>query len=112
MAKSRPLVVVEKRFRRPHAEADDDDRYMRLSDLSRYSSLSVTTLRRFIADTVHPLPVHRVLDRVWLVKKQEFDRWVQEREAMVAARAPRAPVGVPADIRRAALARRGWPVDP
>lgn len=106
-ARSSSPTVVEKRFR---TATDDGDRYMRLGELSRYSSLSITTLRRFIADPVHPLPAHRVLDRVVLVRKTEFDRWVAEREAMAAARAPRPP-GMPAEVRRIAMAMRGWPVD-
>jgi predicted DNA-binding transcriptional regulator AlpA len=104
--------VVEKRFRSPAAAGgEEDDRYMRLGELARYSSLSVSTLRRFIADPVHPLPVHRVLDRVVLVRKREFDRWVQEREAMAAAAAPEPPGGLTPEVRRIAMAVRGWPVD-
>jgi hypothetical protein len=106
MAKPR---VVEKRFQ--HAAAEDGDRYMRLGELVRYSSLSPATLRRFIADPVHPLPVHRVLDRVWLVRRSEFDRWVQEREAMAAARAPEPARALSPEVRRIAMAVKGWPVD-
>jgi len=60
--------------------SDDDDRFLRLTELARYTSLSVRTLQRFIADTVHPLPVHRFAGRTVLVKRSEFDRWARERE--------------------------------
>jgi excisionase family DNA binding protein len=63
----------------------DNDRYMRLSELANYSSLSVRTLTRFIKDPVHPLPAHRIMGRTLLVKRSEFDQWVREREQGAAA---------------------------
>ena len=84
-----------------------DDRYLRLQELARYSTLSGRTVQRCIADPVYPLPAHR-FGRQVMVQKSEFDAWVRTREARAAAAAP-------ADDaltlrRRVALELRGYPV--
>jgi predicted DNA-binding transcriptional regulator AlpA len=63
----------------PGITPDEDDRYLRLPELVRYSSLSEKTLRRLMRDPVHPLPVHRIVGRT-VVKRSEFDRWLNEHE--------------------------------
>jgi excisionase family DNA binding protein len=54
-----------------------EDRYLTLVALSAYSGLSVRTLRRHLAATVHSLPRYRVGGRV-LVRQSEFDAWMAE----------------------------------
>jgi hypothetical protein len=61
---------------------DDDDRYLDLDGLARYSGLSVSTLRRYLRDADHPLPHHhlrgagKARGRL-LFRKAEFDDWVR-----------------------------------
>lgn len=59
---------------------DDGDRYLRLADLVKYSTLSLRTINRYLADPVRPIPSHKIGGRV-LVLKSEFDRWLRERDA-------------------------------
>lgn len=59
---------------------DQEDRYLRLSELARYSSFSVRTLERLAADPVHPLPVLLVKGRR-VVKRSAYDRWLEEHQA-------------------------------
>jgi hypothetical protein len=66
---------------------DDGDRYLRLSDLVRYSTLSIRTLRRYMHDARDPLPVHRI-GGCLLVKRSEFDGWLRRREQPTADRGP------------------------
>lgn len=92
----------------PIAVADSEDRYFRLADLARYSTLSVRQLQRFLTDPVDPLPSFHVGGHR-LVHKREFDRWLQlrrERAAAVTAVLDQKRSAV----RRAALALRGYPV--
>ena len=87
---------------------ESEDRYLRLTELAHYTSLSVRTLKRFIADPVHPLPAHRFTDRNIVVKRSEFDAWVRERE-----HGPAREVVIDTPItpaRRAALAIKGFTV--
>lgn len=63
------------------AEPRDDDCCFDLSGLSRYSGLSVRTLRRHMDDPVHPLPTHHIRTSAKdrgriLIRKREFDAWV------------------------------------
>lgn len=87
---------------------EDADRYLRLPELARYSSLSVRTLQRCMADPVYPLPAHR-FGRLVLVRKHEFDAWVRTREARAAAVAPAEESFTLR--RRVALELRGYPVN-
>ena len=59
-------------------EIQDDDQYLDLKRLSRYSSLSVRTLREYITDGVDPLPSF-VMKKKILVKRSEFDAWMNSR---------------------------------
>lgn len=59
---------------------DTDDRYLRLDELAAYSTISVSQLRRFSRDPVHPLPHHKI-GRAVLYKRSEFDEWLREHEA-------------------------------
>lgn len=79
----------------------DDDRYLRLSDLAAYSTLSIRTIRRYLAHATHPLPVHRIGGRV-LVRKSEFDRWLCEHDDQA--------VDMTEDARRVAESLRGYVV--
>ncbi len=56
---------------------EDGDRYLDLKRLSRYSSLSVRTLRDYLADAVNPIPSFCVKRKI-LVKKSDFDRWMSQ----------------------------------
>ena len=85
----------------------DDDRYLRLSELARYTSLSVRQLQRFIADRKHPLPTHRFAGRTVLVKRSEFDQWAREREGGV--QPPADPADADDEL-RIAMALRGYPI--
>ena len=79
-----------------------DDRYVDLAGLVAYSSLSKAQLYRFIADPIHPLPVHHVGRRV-LFLKSEFDRWLREHDRIVTQ------VREDSDTFQVARALRGWP---
>ncbi len=56
---------------------NDADRYFSLKALSDYSGLSVRTLRKAFKDPLHPLPHYRLRGKI-LVRKSEFDRWMQQ----------------------------------
>jgi excisionase family DNA binding protein len=57
--------------------SDEDDRYLKLPELARYSSLSVSTLQRYLKDPTRPIPAIRVGGLV-LVKRSAFDAWMDE----------------------------------
>jgi hypothetical protein len=84
----------------------DDDRYMRLPDLARYSTLSVRTLQKMIADPVHPLPAYHIGERITVVRKRDFDTWLDERRAGCKPAADTLSA-----IERIAREVRGFPVD-
>ena len=59
----------------------DEDRYFDLTALSRYSGLSLRTIRRYMVDADHPLPHHHIRHRGKergriLISKRAFDAWV------------------------------------
>jgi excisionase family DNA binding protein len=87
----------------------EEDRYLRLNELARYSSLSVKTLQRVINAADHPLPAHR-FGRIVLVRKRDFDTWLAERET--AAADPGAGTGLTGERLRMAMALKGYPVPP
>lgn len=49
--------------------------YLSLRALAGYSGLSLSTIRRRMADPFNPIPTHRVGRRV-LVRRTEFDAWL------------------------------------
>ena len=53
------------------------DRYLSLTQLADYSSLSVRLLKKYLADPDHPLKSH-LLGRRRLVKVSDFDAWLEE----------------------------------
>ena len=53
-----------------------DDRYFGIVELAEHTSLSEHTIRRHIAARRNPLPHYRVGRRI-IVRKSEFDAWVQ-----------------------------------
>jgi excisionase family DNA binding protein len=65
---------------------DQDDRYLTLHDLAEYAGLSVRTLTRYLTHEP-PLPHYKVGNRI-LVRRSEFDTWIQQ-------------VGTPDHIKRA-----------
>ena len=85
---------------------DDDVGYFDLDRLSRYSGLSLSSLRRYLRDPDHPLPHHEVRSagktrgRV-LVRKDEFDAWVRSFAPAPAAEPVTDPVTDVRWIRRA-----------
>lgn len=59
--------------------APDDNPYMPLATLSRYSGLSVRTLRAALRDPLHPLPHYRPhAGGKVLVRRSEFDAWMSQ----------------------------------
>ena len=53
------------------------DAYLSLRELSVYSGLSIRTLRGFLVHPLRSLPHYRMAGKI-LVKRSEFDRWMQE----------------------------------
>jgi hypothetical protein len=68
---------------------DSEDRYFNLVDLAAYSSLSVRRLRGFLRDPMRPLPHFRPggPDGKVLVKRSEFDGWMEKHRQREAAQA-------------------------
>ena len=56
--------------------ATTDDKYFDIKALSAYSSLSISTIRNYIADGDDPLPSFCIKRKI-LIKKSEFDRWME-----------------------------------
>ncbi len=54
----------------------DLDPYLTLKGLSGYSGMSVRTLRKALTDPAHPLPHYRVGCGKILVRRSDFDRWI------------------------------------
>lgn len=50
--------------------------YLSLRSLSKYSDMSVRTLRKLLTDPTHPLPHLRLPGKV-LVKRADFDAWME-----------------------------------
>jgi hypothetical protein len=56
---------------------DLDDAYLPLKALAAYSGLSVRTLRGHLLDPIRPVPHFRIGGKI-LVRRREFDGWVQQ----------------------------------
>jgi excisionase family DNA binding protein len=54
---------------------DQDDCYMSVAELERYSGLSHNTIRKYFTDPRRPLRHYRVGNRI-LVRRSEFDAWM------------------------------------
>jgi hypothetical protein len=52
------------------------DAYLSLRDLSKYCGLCERTLRSYIKDPTHPLPCFQAGRKI-LVRRSEFDRWIE-----------------------------------
>ena len=52
------------------------DKYFDLKTLANYSCISVRTLREYLSDPDNPIPSF-CLKRKILVKREEFDRWME-----------------------------------
>jgi excisionase family DNA binding protein len=46
-----------------------------LTQAAEYVCLSVRTLRRYLGDATHPLPV-QVVGEQWLFAREDLDRWM------------------------------------
>jgi hypothetical protein len=57
--------------------AAEEGRYFDLKALAAYASLSVRSLRSYVADPIDPLPSFRVRKKI-LVKKSDFDAWLKK----------------------------------
>ena len=55
---------------------EDHDKYLDIKGLSKYSSLSVRTLRDYLADDADPIPSYCIKRKI-LVRKSEFDLWIK-----------------------------------
>ncbi len=53
------------------------DQYLDLKGLSRYSSLSVRTLRDYLSDSSRPLRSYCIKRKI-LVKRTDFDTWMEQ----------------------------------
>ena len=53
------------------------DPFLSLRTLASYSCVSVRKLREYLHDPVHPLPHYRVGGKI-VVRRSEFDRWMQQ----------------------------------
>ena len=74
---------------------DLTDGYLTLRQLVRYSGLSMGTLRRDLKRSDRPLPHYRHGRRI-LIRKSEFDRWLQEdAPRRPPSSSPQRPVSVP-----------------
>lgn len=62
---------------RPLPTGDALDPYLPLHELATYSGLSIRSLRRAVADRLHPLPHYRPRGKKIVVRRSEFDRWIQ-----------------------------------
>lgn len=51
--------------------------YLPLKDLADYSGLSVRTLRDYLRDPVSPLPYYQPAGGKVLVKREDFDAWME-----------------------------------
>ena len=56
---------------------ENKDRYFDIKELSKYSSLSVSTLRNYLSDDANPIPSYCIKRKI-LVKKSEFDAWIEK----------------------------------
>jgi predicted DNA-binding transcriptional regulator AlpA len=56
---------------------DSKDRYLDLKNLAEYSSLSVRTIRDYLADNEDPIPSFCIRRKI-LVKQSEFDKWINQ----------------------------------
>jgi len=50
--------------------------WLDLKSAAEYCSLSVRTLRRYIGDPYHPLPV-RIVGGKWLTHPGDLDQWIK-----------------------------------
>jgi len=51
--------------------------WLGLKEAATYASLSVSTLRRFLAHPEHPLPA-RMVGKKLLIRPSDIDRWILE----------------------------------
>ena len=72
MVVANPLTPT-KSARSPRAVVDDC--FMPLKALSKYSGLSLRTLRTHLSHAIRPLPHYRPGGKI-LVKRSEFDEWI------------------------------------
>jgi hypothetical protein len=57
-------------------DAVSNPQYLSLGELSKFSSLSVKTLRSYLMHQAHPLPHYRLPGKI-LVKVADFEAWLQ-----------------------------------
>ena len=55
---------------------DAAPQYLSLQDLSKFSSLSVRTLRSYLQHAQHPLPHYKLPGKI-LIRVDEFDSWIE-----------------------------------
>jgi hypothetical protein len=72
MIVANPLTAKESA---PSPRAKVEDCFMPLKALSKYSGLSVRTLRTYLSHAIRPLPHYRPGGKI-LVKRSEFDDWI------------------------------------
>lgn len=55
----------------------NQDLYLDLRGLSKYSSLAIPTLRDHLKNSCYPIPHYKVKGKI-LVLKSEFDYWIKQ----------------------------------
>ena len=65
-------------------DASSSGGYVSLKALAAYSGLSVRTLRDYLRDRTRPLPHYRIGGKI-LVRRSEFDAWVDQFRATTTA---------------------------
>jgi hypothetical protein len=73
-----PKAMRQRRSGIPSGDVPDSaaDPLLDLRALTRYSTLSLRTLARHLRDLEHPLPHYKIWGKI-LVRRSEFDRWME-----------------------------------
>jgi len=69
-------VVMSNSFLRSGGQRNMNG-WLDLKHAAEYTSLSVRTLRRYIGDAHHPLPV-RIVGGKWLTHPSDLDQWIKD----------------------------------
>lgn len=56
---------------------EKEDKYFDIKRLSEYSSLSIRTLRDYLADETDPIPSYCIKRKIF-IKRSEFDIWMEK----------------------------------
>lgn len=82
--KARPRLPAKTGASRARPILKLEDGYLPLTELARYSGLSVRYLQNLIARPVHPLPHYRFGTKIE-VRRSEFDAWARAHQRVAPA---------------------------